>query len=127
MVGDGPMLEIYKKKYPDVEFVGFKTGNDLAYYYNLADVFVFPSRWETFGIVMIEAMACGTPVAAYPCQGPEDVIEDGVTGYMDENISDAIFMCTKLDREKVLEGSMKWSWDIAWKIFKESLIRIYTI
>jgi glycosyltransferase involved in cell wall biosynthesis len=124
MVGDGPMLEIYKKKYPDVEFVGFKTGNDLAYYYNLADVFVFPSRWETFGIVMIEAMACGTPVAAYPCQGPEDVIEDGVTGYMDENISDAIFMCTTLDREKVLEGSMKWSWDIAWKIFKESLIRI---
>jgi glycosyltransferase involved in cell wall biosynthesis len=127
MVGDGPMLEIYKKKYPDVEFVGFKTGNDLAYYYNLADVFVFPSRWETFGIVMIEAMACGTPVAAYPCQGPEDVIEDGVTGYMDENLSNAIFMCTRLDREKVLEGSMKWSWDIAWKIFKESLIRIYTI
>jgi glycosyltransferase involved in cell wall biosynthesis len=122
MVGDGPMLEKYKAKYPTVEFVGFKTGDDLAYYYNLADVFVFPSRWETFGIVMIEAMACGTPVAAYPCQGPEDVIDDGITGYMDENLSDAIFMCTQLDREKVVTGSQRWTWQRAWEIFRDNLV-----
>jgi glycosyltransferase involved in cell wall biosynthesis len=121
MVGDGPMLETYKKQYPDVIFTGFKTGAALAEYYANADVFVFPSRWETFGIVMIEAMACGTPVAAFPCDGPKDVIDDGITGYMDENLVDAVFMCMQLDREKVLEGSQRWTWDNAWKIFKENM------
>jgi len=121
MVGDGPMLETYKKQYPEVIFTGFKTGKALAQYYANADVFVFPSQWETFGIVMIEAMACGTPVAAFPCDGPKDVIDDGVTGYMDENLADAVFMCMQLDREKVLEGSQRWTWDNAWKIFKENL------
>jgi len=124
MVGDGPMLETYRDQYPGVEFVGFKTGHDLAYYYNLADVFVFPSKWETFGIVMIEAMACCTPVAAYPCQGPKDVIDQGVTGYMNTNIIQAINDCLLLDREKVVEGSMQWSWDEAWEIFKRNLVAI---
>jgi glycosyltransferase involved in cell wall biosynthesis len=121
MVGDGPMLDTYKKQYPEVIFTGFKTGKSLAEYYANADVFVFPSRWETFVIVMIEAMACGTPVAAFPCDGPKDVIDDGVTGYMDENLADAVFMCMQLDREEVLEGSQRWTWDNAWKIFKENL------
>jgi glycosyltransferase involved in cell wall biosynthesis len=121
MVGDGPMLETYKKQYPEVIFTGFKTGKDLARYYANAEVFVFPSRWETFGIVMIEAMACGTPVAAFPCDGPKDVIDDSITGYMDENLGDAVFMCLKLDRKKVLEGSQRWSWENAWKIFKNNL------
>ena len=122
MVGDGPMLETYKKKYPDVMFTGFKTGVDLARYYAMADVFVFPSRWETFGIVMIEAMACGTPVAAYPCQGPEDVVENGVTGYLEENLATAVHRCTGLSRDRVLEGSNRWTWDRAWEIFKENLV-----
>ena len=122
MVGDGPMLETYKKKYPDVEFVGFKTGADLAKYYANADVFVFPSRWETFGIVMIESMACGTPVAAYPCQGPEDVVENGVTGYMEEDLATAVHRCLVLNRKKVLKGSQRWTWDRAWEIFKEHLV-----
>jgi len=121
MVGDGPMLETYKKQYPDVIFTGFKTGKALAEYYANADVFVFPSRWETFGIVMIEAMACGTPVAAYPCDGPMDVIEQGVTGFMNEDLNNAIDACLQLDRERVLEGSQRWTWDNAWKIFKENL------
>jgi glycosyltransferase involved in cell wall biosynthesis len=122
MVGDGPMLEAYKKRYPDVEFVGFKTGNDLAYYYNLADVFVFPSQWETFGIVMIEAMACGTPVAAYPCQGPEDVIDEGITGCMNTDLKQAVKDALMLDRRRVWEGSARWSWERAWEIFKNNLI-----
>jgi len=125
MVGDGPMLEKYKKQYPDVEFVGFKIGHDLAHYYQIADVFVFPSRWETFGIVMIEAMACGTPVAAYPCQGPEDVIEQGVTGFMEEDLATAVHRCLGLNRDKVLEGSQKWSWQNAWKIFRDNLVEKY--
>ena len=127
MVGDGPMLETYKKQYPNVVFTGFKTGKDLAEYYANADVFVFPSRWETFGIVMIEAMACGTPVAAYPVQGPMDVIDDGVTGVMKEDLKDAVFECLRLDRRQVLQGSQRWSWQRAWEIFKDNLVFVKSL
>jgi glycosyltransferase involved in cell wall biosynthesis len=124
MIGDGPMLETYKKKYPAVHFTGFKTGRDLARYYANAEVFVFPSRWETFGIVMIEAMACGTPVAAYPCQGPADVIEQGTTGFMNENLAHAIDGCLQLSRDRVLEGSQRWSWEKAWQIFRDNQVPV---
>ena len=123
MVGDGPMLETYKKQYPDVIFTGFKTGKPLAQYYANAEVFVFPSKWETFGIVMIESMACGTPVAAFPCDGPKDVIEQGVTGFMNESLSDAIDSCLQLNRKSIHRGSTKWSWDNAWQTFKDNLIK----
>jgi glycosyltransferase involved in cell wall biosynthesis len=125
MLGDGPMLETYKKKYPDVHFTGYKTGIDLARYYANAEVFVFPSQWETFGIVMIEAMACGTPVAAYSVTGPKDVIEEGLTGYMsslDQGLVISVDKCLQLDRKKVVEGSKRWSWENAWQIFKNNLV-----
>ena len=125
MVGDGPMLEAYKKQYPDVTFTGFKTGVDLARYYANAEVFVFPSRWETFGIVMIEAMACGTPVAAYNCQGPADVIDQGVTGFMveeREGLRVAIDKCLQIDRRDVHRVSQRWSWQRAWEIFRDNLV-----
>jgi glycosyltransferase involved in cell wall biosynthesis len=72
---------------------------------------------------MIEAMACGTPVAAFPCDGPKDVIEHGVTGFMNENLADAINDCLKLNRDVVLTGSKKWSWDNAWQTFRDNLIK----
>jgi glycosyltransferase involved in cell wall biosynthesis len=125
MVGDGPMLETYKKQYPDVTFTGFKTGVELARYYANAEVFVFPSQWETFGIVMIEAMACGTPVAAYNCQGPADVIDQGVTGFMveeREGLQVAIDKCLKINRDDVYRVSRRWSWDRAWEIFRDNLV-----
>ena len=122
MVGDGPMLEKYKKQYPDVHFTGAKRGKELARYYANAEVFVFPSQWETFGIVMIEAMACGTPVAAYPCQGPEDVIDQGITGFMNDCLEDAVTACLQLDRDRVYKGSQRWTWDRAWEIFRDNLI-----
>ena len=123
MVGDGPMLEEYKTKYPSVEFVGAKRGKELGDYYRMADVFVFPSRWETFGLVMIEAMACGTPVAAYPCQGPLDVVDEGVTGCMREDLKLAVDAALLLDRNKVLEGSNRWTWERAWAIFRDNLVK----
>jgi len=123
MVGDGPMLETYKKQYPDVIFTGFKTGKPLAQYYANAEVFVFPSQWETFGIVMIEAMACGTPVAAYPCDGPKDVIDQAETGFMNENLADAVTTCLHLNRDRVLKDSQRWSWDTAWQTFRDNLIK----
>jgi glycosyltransferase involved in cell wall biosynthesis len=122
MVGDGPMRKIYVEQYPDVEFAGFKTGKELADYYANADVFVFPSKWETFGIVMIESMACGTPVAAYPADGPLDVIDNGVTGFMDESLEIAVYRCLGLNRDVVEEGSQRWSWSNAWQIFKQHLV-----
>jgi len=122
MVGDGPMLDTYREQYPDVTFTGFKTGVELARYYANAEVFVFPSQWETFGIVMIEAMACGTPVAAYPCQGPEDVIDEGVTGCMNADLKQAVKDALMLNRTKVWQGSNRWSWDRAWIIFRDNLI-----
>jgi glycosyltransferase involved in cell wall biosynthesis len=127
MVGDGPMLETYRKKYPDVHFTGFRTGKDLAKYYAMADVFVFPSRWETFGIVMIEAMACGTPVAAFPCQGPEDVIDEGITGCMNDELKQAVKDALMLNRDKVWEGSGRWTWEKAWQIFRDNLVSVKSL
>ena len=122
MVGGGPMLDEYKERYPDVHFTGFKTGIDLARYYANAEVFVFPSRWETFGLVMIEAMACGTPVAAFPCQGPEDVIDEGITGCMNEDLKQAVKDALMLNRTWVWEGSHRWTWERAWEIFRDNLV-----
>jgi glycosyltransferase involved in cell wall biosynthesis len=122
MVGDGPMLETYKKRYPNVEFVGAKRGKELASYYQNADVFVFPSLWDTFGLVQIEAMACGTPVAAFRVQGPLDVVDHGVTGYLANSLYDAVYGALELDRNLVYNGSLRWNWETAWEIFKENLI-----
>ena len=122
MVGDGPYRKELEKKYPDVEFVGFKTGLDLAKYYAMADVFVFPSKWETFGLVMIESMACGTPVAAYPVDGPIDVVDVGVTGHLHVDLHKAIDICLTMNRVDVEKGSRRWTWDNAWNIFKHNLL-----
>jgi glycosyltransferase involved in cell wall biosynthesis len=125
MVGDGPMLETYEKKYPDVHFTGYKTGVDLARYYANAEVFVFPSQWETFGIVMIESMACGTPVAAYQVTGPTDVIDQGITGFMvteQEGLKAAVDRCLTINRSDVHRVSHRWSWERAWEIFRDNLV-----
>lgn len=124
MVGDGPYLNELREKYPNIEYTGYKTGLDLAYFYANADVFVMPSVWETFGIVMIEAMACGTPVAAFPTQGPLDVIDEGKTGFMSTNLKIAVEKCLQLNREGVHLNSKKWSWQEAWNIFKQNLINL---
>ena len=127
MVGDGPMLEQYKAEYPAVNFVGAKRGLELARYFAMADVFVFPSRWETFGLVMIEAMACGTPVAAYPCQGPLDVVDEGVTGCLREDLAQAVTAALALDRAVVLQGSERWTWERAWAIFRDNLVSVKSL
>jgi glycosyltransferase involved in cell wall biosynthesis len=124
IVGDGPYREELQARYPDIEFPGFRTGSALAEYYQMADVFVFPSTWETFGIVMIEAMACGTPVAAYPVPGPHDVIDPGRTGIMHEDLCTATAQALELDRQGVWQGSQRWSWERAWIIFRDHLVPV---
>ena len=99
VVGDGPMIDSLKRRYPDAVFVGAKHGLDLASYYNAADVFVFPSRTDTFGLVMLEALACGVPVAAYPVMGPQDVITDPAVGALDLDLGRAVARALTLDRD----------------------------
>jgi len=123
LVGDGPYLETLKKKYPDVHFAGKKTGKELGDYYRRATVFVFPSKADTFGVVNIEALACGTPVAAYPVTGPKDIIENDVTGYMSEDLTEAVNKCLYLDRKVVYDKSRKWSWENCYEQFFNILIK----
>lgn len=124
MVGGGPQLEYYKKKYPRVQFVGMKRGAELADFYQKADVFVFPSRTDTFGVVMIEALACGTPVAAYDVTGPKDIIANGLNGYIGDDLKANVEKCLKLNRRKVYESSKIHSWDTATKQFLNSLVNV---
>jgi glycosyltransferase involved in cell wall biosynthesis len=124
LVGDGPYLNELKKKYPYINYAGYKKGAELAEYYASADVFVFPSKTDTFGVVMLEAMACGTPIAAYPVTGPIDVIEQGINGIMDEDLNRAIELALRLDRDAVAESSRKYTWTNCTKTFFDNLSTI---
>jgi glycosyltransferase involved in cell wall biosynthesis len=119
VVGNGPAIKRLKKLYPNIEFVGYKFGKDLAEYYQDADVFVFPSKTDTFGIVILEAMACGTPVAAYPVTGPKDQIINGVNGYTNYSLSNAVLKCFALERHLVY-NTVK---DVSWKLTTDKFIQ----
>ncbi|RHY24436.1 hypothetical protein DYB25_012302 [Aphanomyces astaci] len=122
VVGDGAYRKELEHKYPHVIFAGFQTGAALAEYYAHADCLVFTSRTDTFGVVIIEALAVGTPVAGYEVPGPKDILEPGVTGYMGEDMTENIDKCLALDRAKVEEASQCWSWDQCWDIFRRHLV-----
>lgn len=124
MIGDGPMLKDYKENYRDVEFKGFLFGKELKKEYSNADVFVFPSLTDTFGLVVIESFACGTPVAAFNAPGPRDIIENGLNGYFGENLEENVKKCFKLDRDKVLESSQKWTWEKSTQMFLTNILPI---
>lgn len=124
VVGNGPYRSELEKKYPDVLFVGAKKGVELAKFFANADVFVFPSKTDTFGVVIIEALACGTPVAAYPVPGPQDIIEQGITGHLGNNLYESISICLELPRDRVEAASVRWSWEQCWEIFRDNLIKI---
>jgi len=110
VVGDGPQLEHLAKKYPGVLFVGLKQGEELARLYASADVFVFPSLTDTFGLVLLEALACGVPVAAYPVAGPRDVIGDAPVGCLHENLEVAVREALKASPEACRRHAESFSW-----------------
>jgi glycosyltransferase involved in cell wall biosynthesis len=124
IVGDGPYRSALEKKYSKVKFVGYKSGSDLANYYRKASVFCFPSKADTFGLVIIEAMSLGCPVAAYPVTGPVDIIENHVTGVMSLDLEEAINECFLLSRSLVERKSKDWNWKNCWNVFKENLINV---
>ena len=124
IVGDGPHRTELQTNYPHVEFVGYKHNGDLANYYQDADVFCFTSKVDTFGIVIIEALAMGCPVAAYPVPGPIDIIENGVDGYLDYDLQTAIQKCLTLNTENIKRNATKWTWKHCWAIYEKSLVAI---
>lgn len=120
VVGDGPSLERLRAKYPAAHFLGRRSGAELAGCYAGADVFVFPSRTDTFGLVMIEALACGTPVAAYPVPGPLDILTDAV-GAMSEDLDRAIGAALFCDRKVCADYATRYSWEAATRQFLQGL------
>jgi glycosyltransferase involved in cell wall biosynthesis len=117
LVGDGPERARLQKKHPEAKFLGFRHGEDLARTYAAADVMVFPSKTDTFGLVMLEAMACGTPIAAFAVPSPIDVVTDGATGALDEHLPNAVERALRLDRVKVEAASHSYSWERTAQMF----------
>ncbi|MEO5691937.1 MAG: glycosyltransferase family 1 protein [Usitatibacter sp.] len=124
VVGDGPDRKMLERRFPDAKFVGAKRGVELASYYQRADVFVFPSRTDTFGLVLAEAMACGTPVAAYPVRGPIDVVKDAAAGVLDNDLAAAAMKALTLDREKVAAYGRRFTWEHSTRQFVASLVPV---
>ena len=114
VVGDGPARAELEKRYPDVLFTGLKVGEELAKTYAQADVFVFPSLTDTFGNTILEALASGVPVAAYPVTGPLDIIgEDNEVGALDNDLRTACLAALSASREKARELALQYSWEAA--------------
>lgn len=111
LVGDGPAKTVLAKAYPEAKFLGPRSGQALVEAYAGSDVFVFPSKTDTFGLVMLEALACGTPVAAYPVQGPNDVIGDATkAGALDEDLEKACKKALTLSRDDARAFAIEHNW-----------------
>ena len=123
IIGDGPDRERLAAKYPDCQFPGYKFGRDLARHIAGADVFVFPSKTDTFGIVMLEAMACGLPIAAFPVTGPVDVVQHGVTGILSNDLGHACELAIKLDPEDCRRYAESRSWRSSTEQFASHLAK----
>ena len=124
VVGDGPALPALKQRFPQVTFTGYRDNGSLARSYSGADVFVFPSRTDTFGLVLLEALAAGTPVAAFPVTGPIDVITDPRVGALNEDLRAACLKALECDRAACRLHAEAWSWDACVAQFRAALVPI---
>lgn len=123
VIGDGPERGRLQQAHADARFVGFRHGEDLARHVAASDVMVFPSLTDTFGLVNLEAMACGVPVAAFPVTGPVDVIEDGVTGALDWDLAAAARRALRLSPQVCREWAARHSWASCTAEFEGNLVR----
>lgn len=121
VVGDGPAMADLQARFPQALFLGALSGEALARAYAGADLFVFPSRTDTFGLVLVEAMASGLPVAAYPVAGPLDVVADSRAGVLDENLAAAIAQALKIPRAAALAQARMFSWEAAVSQFEAAV------
>lgn len=124
VVGDGPSLPQLRGRYPAVRFAGLRTGDDLAAHYAAGDVFVFPSRTDTFGVVLIEAMACGLPVAAFPEPGPLDVVADSGAGVVSHDLRLACLRALSIGRQAALARARDFTWGRCAEVFLETVVPV---
>ena len=122
VVGDGPARAEMQSRFPEAVFVGAKHGEELAVHYASSDVFIFPSKTDTFGLVMLEAMASGLPVAAYPVVGPIDVVKDASAGILHEELGTAIAQARELKREDARRYAEGYSWAACAKMLEEAFV-----
>lgn len=125
VIGDGPARLDLQSRYPDARFLGGFPQAELPPFYNAADVFVFPSRTDTFGLVLLEAMACGTPVAAFPVTGPIDVVGSRSVGILDNDLQQACVAALELDRQGVRAFAAEHSWEKTTRQF-ERLLQVFS-
>ena len=109
--GGGPLLDRYRRDFPDVHWLGSVPRHRLVEFYAAADSFVYPSRTDTFGLVMLEAMACGTPVAAYPVAGPLDVVGESDGGVLDADLRSAALRSLRVPRDRARARALEFDWD----------------
>lgn len=121
VVGEGPQLAELRSRYPEANYLGVLSQAELAKVYAAADVFVFPSRTDTFGLVLLEALACGLPVAAFPVTGPIDVLGDGGAGAMNVDLREACLNALKIDRGHARAWAERFSWRAASEQFAAHL------
>ncbi|MBS7793133.1 glycosyltransferase family 1 protein [Roseococcus sp. SDR] len=119
VVGDGPQRAALQARHPSVHFAGWREGEGLAQAYRGADVMVFPSRTDTFGLVLLEAMASGTPVAAFPVMGPRDVV--GAGGVLDEDLRRACLAALEVPRTQARAQAEQFSWPASAQAFRDNL------
>jgi glycosyltransferase involved in cell wall biosynthesis len=121
VVGGGPALEELRAKFPSARFTGPKFGEELARHYADADVFVFPSFTDTFGLVILEAMACGTPIAGFVAPGPQDIIPGSSAGAINEDLKAAVLEALQCDRDVTRAHAERYSWRACAEEFRRNL------
>jgi glycosyltransferase involved in cell wall biosynthesis len=126
VVGDGPAREELQARFPQAHFTGMRAGRDLAALYASADAFVFPSLTDTFGLVLLEAAACGLPIAAYPVQGPRDVVGGEPIAVLDNDLRQAALAALTIPREQCRAFALRHSWSAATDQFVAELVRAST-
>jgi glycosyltransferase involved in cell wall biosynthesis len=124
IVGDGPARLALEQKYPDAVFLGALQGEALAEVYAAADVFVFPSRTDTFGLVLLEALASGLPVAAFPVTGPRDVIGTAPVGVLDEDLRKACLAAMAVSRQACVDFAANHTWEASAQAFIDNMADI---
>jgi glycosyltransferase involved in cell wall biosynthesis len=127
LVGSGPQTAELQRLYPDALFTGPKEGEELAKAYASADVFVFPSLTDTFGLVLLEALACGVPVAAYPASGPKDILTDRACGIVGTDLQAAALQALQLDREAARAHALSFSWENSTREFVENVLAAHKL
>ena len=124
VVGDGPALSPLRERFPDARFLGYRTGEDLPRHLSAADVFVFPSRFETFGLVVLEALSCGTPVAALPVPGPLDILGGAPVAVLDEDLRAGALRALDIKRSEARRFAEGFSWERCTREFEANLVPI---